>query len=160
MTTQADIKFDRSQLGVEYPAGKFHITREMILEYSRAIWETNPAFSDEEAARSTRYEGLVAPPSFIQTLQSDAGRPDIHLEFGDVGAHSGQTIETCGVIRPGDTLEGKAKLKDVYAKTGRSGTMVFAVWEVTFTNQQGKKVAAVQSSMVRMNRPQGDQNAS
>ena len=28
-------------------------------------------------------------------------------------------------------------LKEVYPKTGRSGTMVFTVWETTFTNQDG-----------------------
>jgi peptidyl-tRNA hydrolase len=37
-------------------------------------------------------------------------------------------------------------LKDVYAKTGRSGTMVFMVWETTFRNQKGDVVADVQES--------------
>ena len=37
-------------------------------------------------------------------------------------------------------------LKEVYPKTGRSGTMVFTVWETTFTNQDGLVVADVQES--------------
>ena len=159
MTTQGDIKFDRSQLGVEYPAGKFHITKEMILEYSRAVGETNPAFSDEEAAKKTRYGGLVAPPSFVQTLTSDTGRPDIRLEFGDIGAVASQALESVEAIRPGDVLESTVKLKEVYAKTGRSGTMVFVVWETTYTNQSRRKVAASRTTMLRMDNLRERRNA-
>ena len=55
-------------------------------------------------------------------------------------------------MRPGDTLETKTKLKEVYAKTGRSGKMVFAVWETSLTNQNGDTVALVRESFVRRNR--------
>ncbi|MSQ22388.1 MAG: MaoC family dehydratase [Dehalococcoidia bacterium] len=150
LTAQGDIKFDRSQLGVEHPAGTFQVTKEMILEYSRAVGETNPAFSDQEAAKKTRYGGLVAPPSFVQTLTSDTGRPDIRLEFGEVGAVASQAFESLEAIRPGDILESTIKLKDVYAKTGRSGTMVFVVWETAYTNQSGKKVAVSRATTLRM----------
>ena len=38
---------------------------------------------------------------------------------------------------------------DVYAKTGRSGTMVFIVNRMTFSDQQGQPVATVDWRMIR-----------
>jgi acyl dehydratase len=46
----------------------------------------------------------------------------------------------------GDSLSASSHLKEVYPKTGRSGTMVFIVWETTFRNQSGDVVADVQES--------------
>ena len=85
-------------------------------------------------------------------LVTGASRPDIRLEFGEVSLFAGQSIECIGAVRPGDTLNAKTKLKDVYAKTGRSGKMVFQVWETIFANQSGDTVALVQESFVKRNR--------
>ena len=56
--------------------------------------------------------------------------------------------ETLAPILAGDSLTSATCLRDVYPKTGRSGTMVFLVWETTFTNQRGDKVAEVRESHV------------
>ena len=150
MTTQPDIVYDRDLLGVEHPAGTFHVTREMMLGYARAVGETNPIFIDEAAAEKSEYGGLIASPTLCNLFTSPMEHPDIKLEVGEGrGFHAGQALESMAPIRPGDTLEARTKLKDVYAKTGRSGTMVFVVWETSFTNQDGVKVAEVQESFVR-----------
>ena len=52
-------------------------------------------------------------------------------------------------IRPGDTITMKARITDVYEKTGRTGKMVFIVRETTYENQKGEKVAVVEQSQVR-----------
>jgi hypothetical protein len=49
-------------------------------------------------------------------------------------------------IIAGDSLSASTFLKEVYPKTGRTGTMVFMVWETVFTNQKGERVADVQES--------------
>ena len=49
----------------------------------------------------------------------------------------------------GDRLTSSSRLKDVYAKTGRSGAMVFCLWEHTFRNQDGEVVAEVTQSFAR-----------
>ena len=103
-------------------------------------------------ASETGNAGLVAPPTFCNIFTSGIKRPDIKLEFGDTGFFAGQAIECLVPVRPGDTLEARGKLRDVYAKTGRSGKMVFTVWETSFTNQTGEVVALVQESFVRRNR--------
>ena len=155
MTTQEEIKFDRSLLGVEHPTGTFHVTKEMILGFARSVGETNPLFTDEEADQNSEHGGLIAPPSFCNLFISGTGRPDVHLEFGELTFFAGQALEYFTPVRPGDTLEGKTSLKEVYSKTGRSGMMVFVVWETTLTNQEGVKVAAIQESFVSRNRTRG-----
>ncbi len=73
-------------------------------------------------------------------------------EFGDTGFFAGQAIECLAPVRPGDTLLATTKLRDVYAKTGRSGKMVFVAWETTFTNQRSEAVALVRDTHVRRNK--------
>ena len=63
--------------------------------------------------------------------------------------HAGQRVQALAPICAGDQLNASSHLKDVYAKTGRTGTMVFVVWETTFTNQDGKVVAEVEESFAR-----------
>ena len=151
-TEDEDIKYDRSLLGVEHPIGQFRVTKEMIVRFAESTGETNPVYLDEEKAKETEYGGLIAPPTFCNVFVNGISRPDIKLEFGDLGLFAGQSIECLTPVRPDDTLEATTKLKEVYAKTGRSGKMVFAVWETSFTNQNDETVALVQESFVRRNR--------
>ena len=63
--------------------------------------------------------------------------------------HAGQRVQPKAPIVAGDQLTASSHLKEVYAKTGRSGTMVFVVWETIFTNQNNEVVADVQESFAR-----------
>ena len=148
MTAEQEIKFDRSLLGVEHPVGTFTVTREMIVAFARSTGETRPAYVGDGSGS----DDVVAPMTFCNVFTSGVTRPDIKLEFGDVGLFAGQSIESRFTVSPGDTLSATTMLKDVYAKTGRSGTMVFAVWQTKFTNQRGDTVALVEESFVRRNR--------
>ena len=146
MAVDDEIRFDRSLLGVEHAVGSFLVTEEMIVGFARSTGETDPVFTDE-----TRPD-LIAPPTFCNIFASGIARPDIKLEFGDTGFFAGQAIECLAPVRPGDILKARIRLKDVYAKTGRSGKMVFIVWQTSFTNQDGRTVALVEESSVRRNR--------
>lgn len=152
MANEEDIKYDRSLLGVEHVIGTFHVTREMILDFAQSTGDTHPLYSDEEKAKASEYGSLIAPPTFCSMFITGFMRPDIKLEFGDMTLFASQAVENLSPVRPGDTLEAKAKLKEVYAKTGRSGQMVFAVWESSFTNQNGDTVVLVRDSYVRRER--------
>ena len=48
-------------------------------------------------------------------------------------------------------ISAKNKVSHVYAKTGRTGTMVFVVRRITYTNQHGRTVLVVESSFVQRN---------
>ena len=152
MASEDDLIYNRSLLGEEHLIGAFKVTREMILAFAYSTGETHPLYSDEDAARASEYGDLIAPPTFCNIFVDGLKRPDIELEFGDLALFASQAIENLGPIKPGDTLEAKTKLKDVYAKTGRSGKMAFVVWETSFTNQHGATVVLVRDAFVRRNR--------
>ena len=141
-----ELEYDRSVMGQEYKAGPFEVTSEAIHSFCKAMGETNPIYLDEEAARREGYRSVVAPPTMCVMFIRDLGMPDIKLQFGRTRFHAGQMVNTLAPIQAGDSLSASSHLKDVYPKTGRSGTMVFIVWETIFTNQDGREVAAVQES--------------
>jgi acyl dehydratase len=147
MTMELD--YDRSLHDKEHLAGPFETTRESIVGFARSIGEDNPIFLDEAAARAAGFGGIIAPPTYCTIFVTRVALPDIRLQFGTVGMHAGQRVQPRAPIVAGDQLTASSHLKDVYAKTGRSGTMVFVVWETTFTNQDGQVVADVQESFAR-----------
>jgi acyl dehydratase len=149
MADEEEIDYDRSLLGKPHLIGSFPVTREMILEFSRSTGDTHPLYSDEATAKVSEHGNLIAPPTFCNIFMAGFTRPDIKLAFGDFTLFASQAIENLVPIKPGDTLEVNTKLKEVYAKTGRSGQMVFAVWETDFTNQTGATAVLVRDAYVR-----------
>ena len=148
MTTDDGIVYDKSLLGVENHIGTFQLTREMLLSFAKSTGETNPRYIGDENGKGE----IVAPPTICNIFVSGVSRPDIKLEFGEISFFAGQSIECKSEIRPDDVLSASTKLDNVYAKTGRSGKMVFAVWETHFRNQDGTTVALVTESFVRRNK--------
>ncbi|MBI4336571.1 MAG: MaoC family dehydratase N-terminal domain-containing protein [Chloroflexi bacterium] len=147
---QPTVEFDRSLLGKDFPAGSFTITKEQVLAYCRIIGETNPLYLDEQEARRRGHPALLAPPLMCPLFARDLDRPQVKLNFGRMRMHAGQALESFHPIYAGDTITASVHLADVYTKTGRSGTMVFIVWETVFVNQQGERVAVSRDShMVR-----------
>lgn len=147
-----ELSYDRSLLGMEHHIGTFPITTEMLLAFATATGETHPLYSDPAYAAASEYGALLAPPTFSNLFVEGFRRPDIQLAFGEVSLFANQSIEPLAPIKAGDTVEARTKLKDVYAKTGRSGPMVFVVWETRFINQHGITVLLVQDSFVRRQR--------
>ena len=144
MTMELD--YNRDLYGVEHEAGPFEVNAELIETFTRSIGETNPVFTHAAAAQAAGYTGVLAPPTLVTMLVRNVELPDIDLKFGRARFHAGQRVQARAPIVAGDSLMASSHLKEVYPKTGRSGTMVFTVWETTFTNQNGVVVADVQES--------------
>lgn len=140
------IEYDRSAVGREVHAGRFEVTRESIATYCEALEETNPLYTDEAAAKSGPYKGIVAPPGLLQTVRMSPP-PDPGIDFG-TSFMAGSRQEYFLPMRPGDVIDGYASVKEVYEKTGRSGRMIFVVRRTRYVNQHGENVAALETSMV------------
>ena len=151
-----DLEYDRSVVGREVPVGRFEVTRELIAEYCAALDQTNPLYTDEAFAAAGPHRGIIAPPGIVQSVRMD-GPPDPKVTFGDTTMMAGQRHEYYLPVRPGDTIEGFAQVKEVYEKTGRSGRMVFVVRRTRYANQHGEDVAAVESTSAhRQVKPTGE----
>ena len=64
---------------------------------------------------------------------------------------AGKDVEIIAPIRPGDAISLSSAVKEIYDKTGRSGTMVFVVVRSTLRNQKNEIVAHIDHRF--MNRP-------
>lgn len=136
----ADFEYDRDIIGVEFEVGQATITREHIARYCACVGETNPLYLDEAAAAAGPYGTIVAPPSILSALLMEP-RPDPDVRFGNTSYAAGTRFEYYEPVRAGDTIRVSALVKEVYAKTGRSGTMVFAVYQSHYRNQHDVPVA-------------------
>ena len=146
MTEQTTLEFNRDVLGKEYDLGSFKVTNEMIRHFATGAGEKDPAYTDEKAAPDGN---LPAPLLVVALFARFEGPKDLNLKFEGPAYMAGQYIEPLLPIKAGDVLTGKARIKAVYAKTGRSGPMAFVVREHTFVNQRGQTVAVVGMSEVR-----------
>ena len=139
------LEYDRSVVGHEVLVGRFAVTRELIAEFCEALDQTNPLYTDEAFAAQGPHKGIIAPPGIVQSVRMDQP-PDPKVQFGDTSIMAGQRHEYYLPVRPGDTIEGFAQVKEVYEKTGRSGRMVFVVRRTRYANQHGEDVAAVEQT--------------
>lgn len=142
------IDFDRSVVGVEVEVGTHEVTAEQIIAFAKTIGETNPLYLDEEAAKSGPYGVLIAPPAYYTSIRLEPGL-DPKVNFGTTGFNAGQHCEFYEPMKAGDCISATTQVSSVYAKTGRTGTMVFAVRRTTFKNQGGRVVMMVEQSNVR-----------
>lgn len=144
-----ELEYDRSLYGKEHVAGPFEVTKEQVRAFAESVGESNPVFLDETAAKEAGYRSIAAPPTFCTLLIDRLALPDIGLKFGRLQAHAGSRVQPRSPVVAGDQLTAYSRLKDVYAKTGRSGAMVFCLWEHTFRNQDGQVVAEITQSFAR-----------
>ena len=144
-----ELEYDRSLYGIEHKAGPFEINNETIDRANSSTGEAGAAFLSDKGAVAAGYKSRIAPPTLCCILVRQVALPDVKVKFGKTSMHAGQRVEPKAPIYAGDQLTASSHLKDVYAKTGRSGTMVFVVWETTFSNQNGEVVAEVQESFAR-----------
>jgi acyl dehydratase len=119
------------------------VTAESITKFCKAIGDTNPLFTDEDAARNGPYGGIVAPPSYSVTFRNGRHFFTHVPRFGKGGFDAGKDVEFVSHIRPGDQITLSSAVKEIYEKTGRSGSMVFVVVRSTLKNQRDEVVAHV-----------------
>jgi len=140
----------RRQIGMSSEPRVVEVERGAIRRFAEAIEDRNPFFNDEAAARSTRFGGMIAPPTFCRSLGPTM--LNVKLGFGDGGFRGldgGSDWEYFEPIRPGDRITVVAKLVDLRESQGRLGPMVFIITETSYTNQFGQVCALQRSTAIR-----------
>lgn len=141
------IDFDRSVIGIDYDVGTHEVTEEQVVGFAQAIGETNRLYLDKEAAAKGPHGALIAPPAYYTSIRLEPG-PDPKVVFGTTSFNASQHCEFYEPMKVGDTITAKQQISHVYAKTGRTGTLVFTVRKTTYSNQHGRDVTMVESSNV------------
>jgi acyl dehydratase len=114
------------------------------------VGDPNPLWRDEEYARTTPHGGVVAPPLFL----IDAGLVNFVDRLVDMAPdkaniNGGTELDFYGPMKPGDVITTVARLADVKERTGKSGSMIFLIVEVTYTNQNGELVVRCRNTFIR-----------
>ena len=133
----------RAHVGQEFDHTVFPaVTAEQIIAYAQACGETDPRWTQPGP-------DLVAPPTFALSLRGQHFMPK-HMP-ATLGRHmfdAGKDIEVGVPIVAGDVLTSTSTVHDVYEKTGRTGSMTFAVFRTTVRNQKQETVAVVDQKMM------------
>ena len=140
---------DSKMVGRTFEAiGPFLVTAERIASFCAAVGDYNPLYLDADAAKSGPYGGIIAPPAFVASFHYADNVFDQLPRFGSGGLMGGIDFELEVPIRAGDSIRVSSEVKDIYEKTGRTGTMIFVVIGSTLINQKGEVVARVDHRMM------------
>lgn len=123
--------------------------------FRETLGETNPLYSDDDAAKAVGYAGTPVPPTYLFCLEMmDAAQA---FEFLDVlGAdlsqilHGEQRFTYKAPVLVGDTLLFEPRIAAITDKKG--GAMTLAVVETRVTNQHGVHVADCARTVVILNK--------
>ena len=130
----------RDVIGVESEPATQEIEKGAVIRFARAIGDSNPLFTDEVAARKSKYGGLIAPPTFLRSVI--AGPPTVEFKNPySASLDGGSEWEYFEPVRPGDRITHTVRVSDIYEREGRLGNMLFVVREGRYVNQFGTLVA-------------------
>ena len=135
-------------VGLESRPITMEVEKGAIIRFARAIGDDNPLWTDEAAARQSRYGGLIAPPTFLRSM--GMVRPELPF---DVPLHrlldGGSDWEYFEPVRPGDRITAVARITSLRERTGRLGLMIFMTAVVTYRNQFDGVIATQTSTSIR-----------
>jgi len=141
------ISINTALIGKEYPPYPFTVERGKIKEFARAIGDLNPCYLDDRVGAASEWGDLIAPPTFAVTFRDETA--DTGAMLRDLGTdisrilHGEQEFELFRPLQPGQTYLCRARIVDIYEKSGRSGPMAFVVRETTITDRTNDVVAAM-----------------
>jgi acyl dehydratase len=141
---------DRKWIGHVLPASVLPIERTRLQFFAKAIGETDPVYTDADAARAAGYADLPAPPTFLFAAELDSGLtfrlldqlqiPIAKLLHGEQGFRYHR--DAC----VGDTVTVCSTITDIYDKKG--GALEFVVKTSRATNQHDELVAELSTVLV------------
>ncbi len=144
---------DKSHIGHTFPPHTATVEAGRLRFFATAIGETDPIYTDEDAARAAGYRALPAPPTFLFCLNNEKPEPlawidELCLDLGRI-LHGEQLFAYRTEAYAGDVLRFETTVADIYDKKG--GALDFLVRRTTVTNQDGVHVADLQNTTVQRN---------
>ena len=146
------IQINKSVLGKEFPPYAVTVERGKIREFARAIGDLNPFYLDDRVGAASEWRDVIAPPTFATTFRDEGADTSALLrELGtDISRvlHGEQEFEIHRQLQPGQTYLCRAKVVDIYEKSGKSGPMAFVVRETAITDRDNELVATMRAVTV------------
>jgi acyl dehydratase len=141
-------EMQRRAIGTESNPVTMEVEKGAIIRFAQAIGDNNPAYTDEAAARKTRYGGIVAPPTFLRSLRGVHLDLPFELPFNRV-LDAGSDWEYFQPVRPGDRITAVGRISDIRERSGRLGLMILITTAITYHNQFDEVVAIQTNILIR-----------
>jgi acyl dehydratase len=144
---------DPAFVGTELPATPLTVDAGRLRFFAKAIGETNPLYTDVDAAKAAGYADLPVPPTFLFAIELE--NPDQFGWVADQGIdprfvlHGEQSFTYHSIAHAGDTLTATPRIVDVYSKKG--GALEFIVKNTAVTRADGSAVADLETVIVVRN---------
>jgi acyl dehydratase len=141
---------DKSFIGRELPPSTLTLERGRLRFFAQAIGETDPVYTDVDAARAAGYADLPAPPTFLFAAELDSGASTALLELLQIPLakllHGEQGFSYHRAACAGDTITVRPRITDIYDKKG--GALEFVVKTAEARNQRDELVAELRTVIV------------
>ncbi|MFJ8084972.1 MaoC family dehydratase N-terminal domain-containing protein [Streptomyces sp. NPDC096205] len=114
---------DQSFVGRTYPPTEpYEVGREKIREFAEAIGDTNPVYTDPEAAKALGHADVIAPPTFVFAISFKAAQEVVHdpqlgLDYSRV-VHGDQKFAYARPVRAGDRLTVTSTIEAIKSMAG------------------------------------------
>ncbi|MGI5469457.1 FAS1-like dehydratase domain-containing protein [Streptomyces sp. CA-132043] len=114
---------DQSFVGRTYPpTTPYEVGREKIREFAEAIGDTNPVYTDTEAAKALGHPDVIAPPTFVFAITFQAAGqviedPQLGLDYSRV-VHGDQKFSYTRPVRSGDRLTVTSTIETIKSLAG------------------------------------------
>ena len=141
---------DKAFIGRELPPSTLTLERGRLRFFAQAIGETDPVYTDLDAARAAGYADLPAPPTFLFAAELDSGQSMALLELLQIPLpkllHGEQGFTYHRPACAGDTITVHPRITDIYDKKG--GALEFVVKTAEARNQRDELVAELRTVIV------------
>ncbi len=135
-------------LDMEFDRTGFVIDAAQSAALARASGEVRPQLTDP-----TRGDFEACPP-ILASLASGRRLPIDFPSLGGISMDGGKAVECIAPVKPGIQLTGRTHLHEIYAKSGRSGRMVFLVSRMELFDEAGTHLATTDSRQVIREKPE------
>ncbi|WP_396927359.1 MaoC family dehydratase N-terminal domain-containing protein [Mycolicibacterium sp.] len=147
---------DPGVIGTQLPTTTVTVDRGRLRFFAKAIGETNPVYTELDAAIAAGHPDLPAPSTFLFSIELEAPDPFAYLAALGVDLrfvlHGEQSFVYHQPAYPGDELVAHPRITDVYTK--KAGALEFIAKETTVTRIDGTPIADLRSVIVVRN-PEG-----
>ena len=135
-------------LNFEFDTKDFELDADKLATVARTSGETREEYLD------TAHPEFQASPAYIASLAAGRHLPLDFPRLGGIPMDGGKAVTCLGPVKPGVPLTGRTHLHEIYAKSGRSGRMVFVVSRMEIYESAGGHLATSDSRMVIRERPE------
>ena len=144
---------DRQYIGYTLPPFEVLVEKGRLKFFAKSIGQTDPVYTDDQAARAAGHPALPVPPTFLSCLEMEAPDPAairnlLGMDYRRL-LHGEQGFVYERMAYAGDVLTFVQRVDDIYDK--KNGALEFVVRLTQVTNQHGQAVAQLRTVSVLRN---------